>query len=167
MNKYYSFSNPFGTDWVLWYLRESYTALLCANLPLTYPLIQRIFKLRNWNSYTGESHSIQAAGTRGTNTLGTARSHSHWVSQSKKSKTRSKHFRDDLRSAESQEDINDPFRNPSADTGPQFITSAIEMDGVENNSYEKSLTDFSIDSPMSWRTEEARKKDFNYNPSAT
>ena len=167
MNKYYSFSNPFGNDWVLWYLRESYTALLCANLPLTYPLIQRIFKLRNWNSYTGESHSIQAAGTRGTNTLGTARSHSHWVSQSKKSKTRSKHFRDDLRSAESQEDINDPFRNPSADTGPQFITSAIEMDGVENNSYEKSLTDFSIDSPMSWRTEEARKTDFNYNPSAT
>ncbi|KAF1962272.1 hypothetical protein CC80DRAFT_487777 [Byssothecium circinans] len=56
LNKYYSFSNPFGSEWPEWYLRESYTALLCANLPLTYPLIQRIFKLRNWshNSYGGD-----------------------------------------------------------------------------------------------------------------
>ncbi|KAF3046422.1 hypothetical protein E8E12_008489 [Didymella heteroderae] len=164
LNKYYSFENPFGTDWVLWYLRESYTALLCANLPLTYPLIQRVFKLRNWSSFTGESHSLQAAGTntRGTGNFGTARSHSHWVSQNK-SRPKSKHLRD----TESQEDINDPFRNSSAatDEGPQFITSAIEMDGVKT--YEKSLTDASIDSPMGWRTEEARKKDFNYKPSAT
>ncbi|KAF9699614.1 hypothetical protein EKO04_002517 [Ascochyta lentis] len=159
LNKYYSFSNPFGTDWVLWYLRESYTALLCANLPLTYPLIQRVFSLRNWNSYSGNTDTIHGPSTRGTATFGTARSHSHWVSQSKRS--RSKHFHDDLRTAESQEDIHDPFRNLSADTGPQFITSAIEMDGVK--SYEKSSTDLSIDSPMSWRTEQDRKKDFNYN----
>lgn len=144
---------------MLWYLRESYTALLCANLPLTYPLIQRLFKLRNWSSHTGESRSIQAPNTRGTNTFGTARSHSHWVSQSKKS--RPNHFHDDLRTTESQEEINDPFRNPSADEGPQFITSAIEMDGVKT--YEKSLTDLSIDSPTSWRSEQDRKKDFNYN----
>lgn len=78
-----------------------------------------------------------------------------------KSRTKSKPYRSDLRSAESQEDINDPFRNPSADNGPQFITSAIEMDGIQP--YEKSLTDLSIDSPMSWRTEHDRKKDFNYN----
>ena len=50
LNKYYSFTNPFGTEWTIWYLRESYTALLCANLPLIYPLIQRVFKLRNWGS---------------------------------------------------------------------------------------------------------------------
>ncbi|KAH6638096.1 hypothetical protein C7974DRAFT_154186 [Boeremia exigua] len=162
LNKYYSFSNPFGNDWVLWYLRESYTALLCANLPLTYPLIQRVFNLRNWSSHSGESHSIQAAGTntRGTNTFGTARSHSHWVSQNK-TRTKSKIYRDDLRAAESQEEINDPFRNPSADNGPVFITSAIELDGVK--AYEKSSTDISIESPMTWRTEQDRMKDFNYN----
>lgn len=50
LNKYYSFTNPFGTEWTIWYLRESYTAILCANLPLIYPLIQRLFKLRNWSS---------------------------------------------------------------------------------------------------------------------
>lgn len=87
------------------------------------------------------------------------KSHRHWVSQNK-SQRNSKPFRNDLRAAESQEDINNPFRNPSADNGPQFITSAIEMGDV--NTYEKSLTDLSIDSPTSWRTEQDRKKDFNY-----
>ncbi|KAF2679377.1 hypothetical protein K458DRAFT_118673 [Lentithecium fluviatile CBS 122367] len=55
LNKYYSFTHPFGTEWTEWYLRESYTAMLCANLPLTYPLIQRLFKLKNWShhSYNG------------------------------------------------------------------------------------------------------------------
>ncbi|KAF1966382.1 hypothetical protein BU23DRAFT_663298 [Bimuria novae-zelandiae CBS 107.79] len=56
LNKYYSFKHPFGSEWPMWYLRESYTAFLCANLPLTYPLVQRIFRLRNWshNSYGGQ-----------------------------------------------------------------------------------------------------------------
>ena len=54
LNKYYSFSNPFGVQWTIWYLRESYTGILCANLPLTWPLLQRLFRLKNWsyhNSY--------------------------------------------------------------------------------------------------------------------
>ncbi|KAF2439005.1 hypothetical protein P171DRAFT_490457 [Karstenula rhodostoma CBS 690.94] len=63
LNKYYSFTHPFGVEWTAWYLRESYTAFLCANLPLTYPLVQRIFKLKNWShhSYSGRylSGSLQ------------------------------------------------------------------------------------------------------------
>lgn len=63
LNKYYSFTHPFGDEWTMWYLRESYTAFLCANLPLTYPLVQRIFKLKSWshNSYSGRylSGSLQ------------------------------------------------------------------------------------------------------------
>jgi hypothetical protein len=64
LNKYYSFTSPFGSEWTIWYLRESYTAILCANLPLTYPLLQRIFKLKNWShhSYTGTRYGY------GTNT---------------------------------------------------------------------------------------------------
>ena len=50
----------------MWYLRESYTAFLCANLPLTYPLLQRIFRLRSWshNSYNGRyiSGSLERSG---------------------------------------------------------------------------------------------------------
>lgn len=156
LNKYYSFLNPFGNDWVLWYLRESYTALLCANLPLIYPLVQRIFKLRNWNSIS-DTRSIHAPGTK---SFGTGKSHSHWVSHNK-SRSKAKPYRNDIRSAESQEDIHDPNRNPSADDGPEFITSAIELE--RRTSYEKSLGEFSLDSPMSGRTEQSRMKDFNYN----
>ncbi|KAK7192187.1 hypothetical protein DPSP01_010195 [Paraphaeosphaeria sporulosa] len=68
LNKYYSFSHPFGDEWTEWYLRESYTAFLCANLPLTYPLVQRIFRLKSWshNSYDGRylSGSLQRSAWR-------------------------------------------------------------------------------------------------------
>jgi hypothetical protein len=52
LNKYYSFTHPFGLEWTQWYLREAYTAMLCANLPLTYPLIQKLFKLKNWSNHS-------------------------------------------------------------------------------------------------------------------
>lgn len=64
LNKYYSFSHPFAPDWTIWYLRESYTAILCANLPFTWPILQRAFNLSNWsqnsypsNHYGGQSRS--------------------------------------------------------------------------------------------------------------
>jgi hypothetical protein len=56
LNKYYSFTHPFGTEWTEWYLRESYTAMLCANLPLAYPLVQRIFNLSNWSVHSYDGH---------------------------------------------------------------------------------------------------------------
>lgn len=64
LNKYYSFTHPFGQEWTIWYLRESYTALLCANLPLIYPLIQRVFNLKNWShrSYNSKTHRTASAG---------------------------------------------------------------------------------------------------------
>ncbi|KAF2488307.1 hypothetical protein BU16DRAFT_230397 [Lophium mytilinum] len=57
LNKYYSFTHPFAPDWTIWYLRESYTAILCANLPLTWQLLQRIFNLRNWSSNSYPSNA--------------------------------------------------------------------------------------------------------------
>ncbi|KAK7749256.1 hypothetical protein SLS62_008335 [Diatrype stigma] len=40
LNKYYSFHTPFAPDWTYWYIRESSTAILTANLPLTYTLLR-------------------------------------------------------------------------------------------------------------------------------
>ncbi|RYP09572.1 hypothetical protein DL764_001257 [Monosporascus ibericus] len=40
LNKYYSFTKPFDADWTFWYIRESSTAIITANLPLTYSLLQ-------------------------------------------------------------------------------------------------------------------------------
>jgi hypothetical protein len=42
LNKYYSFSHPFGAMWTYWYVRESSTALLVANLPFVWTFWRRL-----------------------------------------------------------------------------------------------------------------------------
>ncbi|KAF2090359.1 hypothetical protein K490DRAFT_19120, partial [Saccharata proteae CBS 121410] len=70
LNKYYSFSNPFGWAWTFWYTRESSTSLLVANLPFTWTLLRRLFKLRPFdgnsstsNTHTGNHFSYHSART--------------------------------------------------------------------------------------------------------
>ena len=45
LNKYYSFRHQFGSQWTFWYVRESSTAMIVANLPFLWTLLRRIFKL--------------------------------------------------------------------------------------------------------------------------
>jgi hypothetical protein len=52
LNKWYSFTEPFGNAWVFWYVRESATAIIVANLPFVWLLYRRIFGI-NTNSVTG------------------------------------------------------------------------------------------------------------------
>lgn len=52
LNKFYSFTEPFGSAWVFWYVRESSTAILTANIPFTWTLLQRAF---NIGSFAGSS----------------------------------------------------------------------------------------------------------------
>ncbi|KAK4555605.1 hypothetical protein LTR86_007358 [Recurvomyces mirabilis] len=42
LNKVYSFSQPFGSLWTYWYVRESSTALLVANLPFVWTFWRRV-----------------------------------------------------------------------------------------------------------------------------
>ncbi|KAF2096728.1 hypothetical protein NA57DRAFT_21491, partial [Rhizodiscina lignyota] len=42
LNKYYSFTNPYGSLWTFWYIREASTATIVANLPYTWHLIRRV-----------------------------------------------------------------------------------------------------------------------------
>ncbi|KAF7558830.1 hypothetical protein G7046_g5329 [Stylonectria norvegica] len=60
LNKFYSFKEPFGTNWTFWYIRESSTALITTNLPYIWTLLRRVFNLRSFN---GSSHknSTQAS----------------------------------------------------------------------------------------------------------
>ncbi|QIW97121.1 hypothetical protein AMS68_002639 [Peltaster fructicola] len=48
LNKIYSFTNPFGDEWVFWYVRESSTALIVANMPFVWGLYRKLpcFQLR-------------------------------------------------------------------------------------------------------------------------
>lgn len=57
LNKYYSFTSPFGLDWTFWYIRESSTALITANLPLTWTLLQRVFRLGSFKERYGSSRT--------------------------------------------------------------------------------------------------------------
>ena len=118
LNKYYSFRNPFGQEWTIWYLRESYTAILCANLPLIYPLIQRVFGLRNWSSgNTAEYHgqSEHRFTPPANSTLHSRPTPAH------------RGLHGTVRRTESEEimgyDFNDDYGNQSP-----FITSAIDLD---------------------------------------
>ncbi|KAK5175282.1 uncharacterized protein LTR77_000420 [Saxophila tyrrhenica] len=43
LNKIYSFTQPFGSEWTYWYTRESSTALCVANLPFVWALWRRPF----------------------------------------------------------------------------------------------------------------------------
>lgn len=67
LNKYYSFSQPFGSLWTFWYVRESSTALLVANLPFTWTLLRRVFNLRAFDS-SGSSHQLHSQRTSGVRT---------------------------------------------------------------------------------------------------
>jgi hypothetical protein len=65
LNKYYSFSHPFGSQWTFWYVRESSTAMVVANLPFCWTLLRRVFKLNAFNQevsgHTVPYHSSRTA----------------------------------------------------------------------------------------------------------
>lgn len=49
LNKVYSFSEPFGSLWTYWYVRESSTALLVANLPFVWTFWRRVTGMTSVN----------------------------------------------------------------------------------------------------------------------
>lgn len=122
LNKYYSFTHPFGTEWTIWYLRESYTAILCANLPLTYPLIQRVFNLRNWSnpSHTSNTYNSTREVPQATHLSwsGTLRAYQAPIN-----------FRDVFRRTESQEEMNGGLETQGKDSVlPRFTNNVVEME---------------------------------------
>ncbi|KAH6673931.1 hypothetical protein F5X68DRAFT_40837 [Plectosphaerella plurivora] len=63
LNKYYSFTDPFGADWTFWYIRESSTALITANLPMTWTLCRRVFSLTSFHEKSSYPRTGSAAFT--------------------------------------------------------------------------------------------------------
>ena len=69
MNSYYSFSDPYKSTWIYWYVRESSTAILVANLPFTWTILRELFELGNFdegNPPPWSYHSPRTAGGRKT-----------------------------------------------------------------------------------------------------
>lgn len=75
LNKYYSFIFPYQPTWIFWYCRESSTAILVANLPFTWTLVRKLFKVGAFDEEHPPPptyHSSRTAGGRRT-----ARAHTH------------------------------------------------------------------------------------------
>lgn len=64
LNKYYSFTQPFGSEWTFWYIRESSTAIIVTNLPSTWTLCRRVFNLRSFHGKSSGARTSEAAGSR-------------------------------------------------------------------------------------------------------
>jgi hypothetical protein len=80
LNKFYSFNEPFGSNWTFWYIRESSTAIITANLPYIWTLLRRIFKLGSFSGSTyGKSTNNPSKAYRSnfTNHRSVVRSHIH------------------------------------------------------------------------------------------
>ncbi|KAM0206267.1 hypothetical protein ACHAPQ_007684 [Fusarium lateritium] len=77
LNKFYSFNEPFGSNWTFWYIRESSTAIITANLPYIWTLLRRIFKLGSFSGSTygkGTNNPSKAYRTNFTNHRSVVRS---------------------------------------------------------------------------------------------
>ncbi|RMZ90217.1 hypothetical protein DV736_g2543, partial [Chaetothyriales sp. CBS 134916] len=48
LSKHASFTKPYSSEWVFWYCREASTAMIVANMPYTWALIKRAFKLKSF-----------------------------------------------------------------------------------------------------------------------
>ncbi|KAI9154690.1 hypothetical protein HJFPF1_07247 [Paramyrothecium foliicola] len=108
LNKYYSFTRPFGSEWTAWYIRESSTALIAANLPMTWTLCRRVFKLNSFAGYSKDRY-----GTRNTShfqSLGTGNRHRSGARSAVRSTARPDP--NDIDPSDSQEEINRAYGVP-------------------------------------------------------
>lgn len=71
MSKYYSLGMPYGGDWIYWYIREVATAIIAANLPMTWTLLQRLFRIGSFNGVYGKSSGLRTGGATGAGVGGT------------------------------------------------------------------------------------------------
>lgn len=58
LNRYYNFSNPNSLVYAFWYVGESSTALMVANLPLCWPLLQWLLSAGPWTE-SGSRNQLQ------------------------------------------------------------------------------------------------------------
>lgn len=59
LSKQYSFNSPYSSTWVYWYCREASTAMIVSNMPYSWALIRRVFKLK---SFFGDSSADRMQG---------------------------------------------------------------------------------------------------------
>jgi hypothetical protein len=93
LNSYYSFKDPYRQTWVFWYVRESSTAILVANLPFTWTILREFFDLGSFDETSPPPwsyHSARTAQGRRTAQLHSQATHSAATARHHHSPTASK-----------------------------------------------------------------------------
>lgn len=107
LNKFYSFTQPFGSEWTFWYIRESSTALITASLPMTWTLFRHMFNLR---SFMGSSKDRY--GSRPITDYSGSRSQTHRSAARSVVRSVAHPEATDVDSFDSQEEINRAYGIP-------------------------------------------------------
>jgi hypothetical protein len=63
LNSYYSFKNPYRQTWIYWYVRESSTAVLVANLPYTWTILREFFDVGSFDDTNPPPWTFHSART--------------------------------------------------------------------------------------------------------
>lgn len=133
LNSYYSFKNPYRQTWIFWYVRESSTAILVANLPYTWTILREFFDLGSFDDarpppWTFHSSRI-AQGQR------TAQFHSHTTHTAGNYRDRATHSPTVSKGSYGTQamtlvDSMSPFKHASASTAdsPPDLTTEIKLD---------------------------------------
>ncbi|KPM34772.1 hypothetical protein AK830_g11802 [Neonectria ditissima] len=111
LSKYYSLGDPYGTEWIYWYIREVSTAIITANLPFTWTLLQRMFRIGSFHAKYGKSSGQRTgdAPTRLRSAYGNLGSRTR---EERRTRLGTVHDPDDLSPSESQEQINAGYSIP-------------------------------------------------------
>ncbi|KFA69197.1 hypothetical protein S40285_00015 [Stachybotrys chlorohalonatus IBT 40285] len=112
LSKYYSLGSPYGTQWIFWYIREVSTAIITANLPLTWTLLQSLFGLSSfYSSKFGKSSGQHTSQTHGGNRFRSAYGNLASGAREVRPKKETDPYHIDVSPSESQEQINTEQNN--------------------------------------------------------
>ncbi|KAF2014103.1 hypothetical protein BU24DRAFT_370800 [Aaosphaeria arxii CBS 175.79] len=106
LSKYYSLGSPYGTEWIYWYIREVSTAIISANLPLTWTLLQKIFGVSNFYSRYGKSSQQRTGEPAGPNRFRSAYGNLTSATREEHKQKKPDPHAIDISPSESQEEIN-------------------------------------------------------------
>lgn len=141
LSKYYSFTEPFGSSWTFWYIRESSTALITANLPATWTLLRHHFHLSSF-------HAKSSQRTTGQNISGFRSAYGNNRLGSRLHSTAGRGDEDamELGATDSQEQINKTYMMPLQIYKQQEVQVEVQVQHVQGGAGSKDASSVMQDS---------------------
>lgn len=92
LSKHLSFTQPFSSQWLYWYTREASTAMIVANMPYSWTIIRKVFRVKAFmhgsgdsgtNTYEGRHYSGVSANRHGSTAKSRPSKHLSWFKRDK------------------------------------------------------------------------------------